>query len=96
MTRPIALLCARGAGEIEHHAFFVHVGAGFPISACSKSMTTSSARPTETAAANPRTVNREAATHVISRPRIVPVDEANLSSSIPMRWSIETNRFGSG
>ncbi len=31
-----------------------------------------------------------------SRPRIVPVDEANLSASIPMRWSIDTNRFGSG
>ena len=40
--------------------------------------------------------NRDAALHAISSPRIVPVDEANFSSSRPRRWSIETNRFGSG
>ena len=34
--------------------------------------------------------------HANSRPRIVPVDEANLSSSSPIRCSIETKRFGSG
>ena len=33
---------------------------------------------------------------VICNPRIVPVAEANLSVSIPMRWSMETKRFGSG
>ena len=32
----------------------------------------------------------------ISSPRIVPVAEANLSASRPMRWSIETKRLGSG
>ena len=31
-----------------------------------------------------------------SSPRIVPVDEANLSVSMPNRWSIETNRLGRG
>ena len=31
-----------------------------------------------------------------SRPRIDPVEEANLSVSRPMRWSIETKRFGRG
>ena len=31
-----------------------------------------------------------------SNPRIVPVEEANLVVSIPMRCNIETNRFGSG
>ncbi len=34
--------------------------------------------------------------YAISKPRIVPVDEANFASSSPMRWSIETKRFGSG
>lgn len=29
-------------------------------------------------------------------PRIVPVADANLSVSRPMRWSMETKRFGSG
>ena len=33
---------------------------------------------------------------IISSPRMVPVLLANLSSSIPMRWSMETKRFGSG
>lgn len=31
-----------------------------------------------------------------SNPRIVPVEEANFSSAKPIRWSIETKRFGSG
>ena len=31
-----------------------------------------------------------------SSPRIVPVEEANLSVSRPRRWSMETKRFGSG
>ena len=31
-----------------------------------------------------------------SRPRMVPVEEANLSVSKAMRWSMETNMFGSG
>ncbi len=30
------------------------------------------------------------ATHAISSPRMVPVDDANLSDSMPMRWSMET------
>lgn len=34
--------------------------------------------------------------HTRSSPRIVPVAEANRSVSIPRRWSMETNRFGSG
>src|SRR4051812_21145031 len=33
---------------------------------------------------------------VSSKPDIVPVDDANRSVSIAMRWSMETNRFGSG
>jgi hypothetical protein len=32
----------------------------------------------------------------ISRPRIVPVPEANEFSGIPMRWRTETNRLGRG
>jgi len=32
----------------------------------------------------------------ISRSDILPVDEANLSASIPIRCSMETNRLGSG
>jgi hypothetical protein len=32
----------------------------------------------------------------LSSPRIVPVLEAKRSVSIPMRWSIETKRFGNG
>ena len=32
----------------------------------------------------------------ISSPRIVPVEGPNVVSSIPIRWSIDTNRFGSG
>ncbi len=31
-----------------------------------------------------------------SKPRIVPVDDANWSTSSPMRWSIETKRLGRG
>src|SRR5436309_1915393 len=31
-----------------------------------------------------------------SRPDIVPVEDANLPVSIPMRWRMETNRLGSG
>ena len=34
--------------------------------------------------------------YLISNPRIVPVLVAKWSVSIPRRWSIETNRFGSG
>ena len=34
--------------------------------------------------------------HAISNPFIVPVDEANLSSSMPILWSMETKRFGNG
>src|SRR5688500_20316448 len=34
--------------------------------------------------------------HTMSNPSIRPVEEAKLPSSIPMRWSIETNRLGSG
>jgi len=34
--------------------------------------------------------------YAISSPRIVPVLEANLSDSMPKRWSTLTNRFGSG
>jgi hypothetical protein len=30
------------------------------------------------------------AAHASSSPRIVPVDDANLSLSMPMRWSMET------
>jgi hypothetical protein len=37
-----------------------------------------------------------AASHANSSPRIVPVAEANRSVSMPMRWSIETKRLGSG
>lgn len=37
-----------------------------------------------------------ASPYASSRPRIVPVEEANLSVSKPMRCSIETNKFGSG
>ena len=32
----------------------------------------------------------------MSKPRIVPVAEANLSASMPICWSMETNKFGSG
>ena len=34
--------------------------------------------------------------YAISSPRMVPVAEANLSVSRPIRCSIETKRFGSG
>jgi hypothetical protein len=34
--------------------------------------------------------------HTISSPRIVPVEGPKLVSSIPIRWSIDTNKFGSG
>src|SRR5262245_6255499 len=35
-------------------------------------------------------------THAMSSPRMVPVAEANLSVSRPMRCNVETKRFGSG
>ena len=38
----------------------------------------------------------EGVTHAISSPRSVPVLDANLSASSPSRWSMLTNRFGSG
>ena len=46
--------------------------------------------------AHPEAVDAKCAAYAISSPRIVPVAEANLSVSSPMRCSIETNRFGSG
>ena len=96
MIRPIALLWVSGPARVKTTPFSVQVGMGLPISACSKSITISPARAAETTPNKVSKRYREAAIHVISRPRIVPVDEANLSSSKPMRWSIETKRFGSG
>ena len=41
---------------------------------------------------------RDASDHALfsSRPDIVPVEDAKRFVSIPMRWSIETNRLGRG
>ena len=39
---------------------------------------------------------RRAQAPLSSTPFSVPVEEANFPSSKPMRWSIETKRFGNG
>ena len=96
MIRPAALLLSEGPGELEDHAFFSPRGHGFAdlglLEVDHDIFRTNGGNDAD----QRQKRDREAVTHVISSPRIVPVDEANLFSSRPIRWSIETKRFGNG